>query len=472
MMTTYEESLTNVVEEFPEVQEIVELLQGIQPDERVLIFSHDDPDGLGAAGILHRYLERRGIECYVEFPHRFDLTPDEVRDVIDREGEFDYLFITDKGTFSQYNDLREVMKPVVVVDHHPSDDYPDECYTYNPADATCGGHQMHQIISIADPDGIDSFDDFLALLSLRSDWTIQPLRGVIPDFVKPFYEKIKQQWPDWIEPIESRPTWMEIDQRDETLLINQVSELYFALTGGGFQYFYNDRIPALENRDQTKFGYDVLMEYGGDGFDASSVGTLDEFISALPESDTVQAVFDEYLNDWKEGMERLDKTILLDEIGPVDFHLYTGEDTPLMPMVGSVKLGKLAEKNEQGKAAIIMLNWKPGQGDDVNVHVSFRSTGGGTHMGNIASELADRVVERYGDPGKNTGGGHPPAAELTLRTDGIRPLGPLRLLMSQLDELKEFAESDNRGELSEDERERAVKLGLKYLEEEDEATVH
>lgn len=465
----YAESVENVAEEFETVPEIVDLMESLGEGDRALVFSHDDPDGYGAAGILCRYLDEKDVEYQLDFPHRFGLTEGELEDALEDFGEVDAVFVTDKGTLPHYDDLTELTEPIVVVDHHPSDDYPTDCLTYNPADATCGGHQVHQLATLASDYEVDEFDDFLALLALRSDWTIQPLRDVIPEFVEPFYEKIKEQWPHLVEPIEERPTWMEIDQREKTLLINQISELYFALSGGAFQYFYNDRVPAIEDLDQTRFGYDNLMEASENGLDVGEINSLDGFISTLPESDTVQAIFDEFLHDWESAMESLEGTMQLERMGPIDFHLYVGEGTPLMPLVGSVQLGIVAERNPDGKAAMIMVNRKLEDDDDVNIHFSFRSTGGGTHMGNIAGELASRIQERYGGEEENTGGGHPPAAEMTVRSDGVEPLGPTSILLNLLDELRAFAEKADEGTINGEERETAERLGLSYLSEDKEA---
>ena len=441
------------------------MLETLDGGDRVLVFSHDDPDGYGAAGILCRYLENKGVDYRVEFPHRFELTRSELEITSTDFGEVDLLVVADKGTFPDYDDLTTVIDPVVVIDHHPYDDSPNECLLYNPGEATCAGYQMHQLLSLVEDYSLDPFDDFLALLALRSDWIIQPLRGVIPDSVEPFYRKIKHRWPHLLEPIESRPTWMETNQRKKTLLINQISELYFALSGGAFQYFYNDRIPALSDRDQTRFGYDVLMESIEQGLEIGEIESLEEYISAIPESGNVQAVFDEYLRDWDTAIEHLKNTIRLKKIGPVDVYFYVGENAPLMPLVGSVQLGTLVEHSEQHRAMMIMVNCKPDSRQDVHVHCSFRSSGGGTHMGKLAGELASRVVDRYGDREKNSGGGHAPAAEMTIRSEGIEPLGPIRILMDILDEMSQYAEQAKHGTLSDQDREQAVNLGLSYLSE-------
>jgi hypothetical protein len=467
----YAESVQQVAKEHDGIRNVANLMESLSEGDRVLVFSHDDPDGYGAAGILCRYLDDKNIEYQLDFPHRFGLTGDELEEALEDFGEVDAVFITDKGTLPHYDDLTDLTDPIAVVDHHPSDDYPDECVTYNPAEATCGGHQLHQLVTLANDYEVDEFDDWLALLALRSDWIIQPLRDVIPEFVEPFYEEMKDQWPHLLEPIEERPTWMEIDQRKQTLLVNQISELFFALSGGAFQYFYNDRIPALSDRDQTQFGFEVLMESAEQGPEIGSVESFEGYLESLPETDTVQAVFDEFLGDWETAMEQMETTMQLKKMGSIDFHIYVGEETPLMPLVGSVQLGKLADRNEEGKAAIIMVNRKLEDDDDVNIHFSFRSTGGGTHMGNIAGELAERIQAEYDGEEENTGGGHPPAAEMTVRSDGIEPLGPTRILLDLLDELGELADLADRDEINGEQRETAQRLGLSYLAE-DEETVH
>jgi len=436
------------------------LLESLDGDDRVLVFSHDDPDGYAAAGILCRYLEYRNIDYRLEFPHRFELSASELKETVRRFGDTDVVFVADKGTFSHYNDLTNIVDPVVVIDHHASDHDPKECLVYNPGEATCAGHQMHQIVSLVSDYDPDQFDDFLALLALRSDWTIQPLQGVIPEFVQPFYQTIRSRWSHLFEPINSRPTWMEINQRNRTLLINQISELYFALSGGGFQYFWNDFVPGLRDRDQTRFGYDVLIKSHEQGVKIGEIESLDRYINSLPEDENVRAIFDHYLHRWEQARKRLKNTIKLKQIGSIDVYFYAGENTMLMPMAGSVRLGILARQNDQGEAVLIMANRETGSSSRVDFHISFRSTGEAIHMGKLAEELAFRVRERCGKDHEISGGGHPPAAEMTVCSDEIEPLVPTRILMELIDEISQFVDQTESGTLTQKQQERATRLGL------------
>lgn len=110
---SYQESLEKVSEEHTGLEEIIELTESLGEGDRALVFSHDDPDGYGATGILCSYFDNKGVEYQLDFPHRFDLTKPELNEVLDEFGEVDALFITDKGTLPHNDELAEIMEPVV-----------------------------------------------------------------------------------------------------------------------------------------------------------------------------------------------------------------------------------------------------------------------------------------------------------------------------------------------------------------------
>ncbi|MFP4687404.1 MAG: DHH family phosphoesterase [bacterium] len=444
---------------YEDLNQICEVLANPE-NKNFLVYSHDDPDGVAAAAILTRYLERSGRDYQLELPHTFELETERVKERLQQEAsKYDALIIMDKGTLAKYDELTELIEPVMVIDHHYTAGEPENCLLYNPEGFCCSGLQAHMIVELVDQ--TDSYDDFLALIALRSDWTIRPLKDMIPEFVEPFFNEVKEDWKPLLEPIESRPTWMEIDQRKYTLLLNQIAELVFAVSGGGFSYFYGDRDDELAELDATWLCYEDLMEMGRTGVDFSSVSTLEEAIDLFPRNELVARIFDYFCADWDRSLELFESSMFFGELGEVDLFLFTGEDTPLMPMVGSVKLGDISRKNGDKPTVMVMANHQSEGG----CHFSFRGTSDLIHLGKIADLVSNSLAEQFDCPDEITGGGHLLAAEVKIFRTDIEPAIPFRRLVNHLTEIYELAQKNKSGGLSEDEKEKAIELGLEYLTE-------
>jgi len=455
---SYKEFIEQQREEYPVLNEIAEVLSSDEK-KNILVYSHDDPDGVAAAAILVRYLERAGHDYQVELPHTFELETDRVKGLLKEKGDqYDAIFIMDKGTLTQYDELTEVIEPVVVIDHHYTAGEPEDCLLYNPDGACCTGLQSHMLVNLVDE--TSDLDDFLALVALRSDWTIMPLKGIIPDFVEPFYEEVKDEWQNLLKPIKSRPTWMEIDQREETLLLNQISELYFAVSGGGFQYFYGDRDEELAQLDATELCFDEMLALDGSESALKGLSTLEDMIALSDRSDLVERIFDYFKSDWEWSLELFESAFHYGQLGPVDLYLFTGEDTPLMPMVGSVKLGKISRQHDDKPTVMVMAN----NDSEGGGHFSFRAVGDKIHLGRIADILSNQLAEEYNAPDMITGGGHALAAEVKIFLEDIEMAIPVTRLIEHLNKLYELAQAVEAGELDEAELEEAIELGLSYLE--------
>ena len=454
----YQEFIEKQREEYPVLDEIAEILDAGEK-KNILVYSHDDPDGVVAATILSRYRDRAGHDYQVELPHTFELETNRVKNLLEEKNEqYDAMFILDKGTLAQYDELTEVIDSVVVVDHHYTSGEPENCLLYNPDGGCCTGLQSHMLVNLVDE--TDGLDDFLALVALRSDWTIMPMKGVIPDFVKPFFEEVKEEWANLLEPFAGRPTWMEIDQREQTLLLNQISELYFAVSGGGFQYFYGDRDEELAEIDATELCFEEMLALAGNLPQLKEIESLDEMIALSERDDLVERICTYFKSDWEWSLELFESAFLYGRFGPVDVYLFTGEDTPLMPMVGSVKLGKISRQNDDKPTIMVMVNNQRDGGG----HFSFRAVGDKIHLGRIADVLSNELAEEYGEPDMITGGGHPFAAEVKIFLEDIEMAIPITRLFEHLNKLYEFAQDAEAGELDDSELEEAVELGLSYLE--------
>jgi len=455
----YKSFIKNQRENNEDLDQICEVLS--DPENKTfLVYSHDDPDGVAAAAILTRYLERSGRDYELELPHTFELETERVKKRLEEEADkYDALIIMDKGTLGKYDELAGLIEPVMVIDHHWTTGIPEDCLLYNPEGFCCTGLQAHLIVELIDQ--TDSYDDFLALIALRSDWTIRPLKDMIPEFVEPFFEEVKRDWENLLEPIKSRPTWMEIDQREYTLLLNQIAELTFAVSGGGFSYFYGDRDDELAELDATWLCYEDLMEMGRSDADFTSVSNLQEAIDLFPHNQLVERIFDYFCEDWNASLQLFESAMFFGEFGPADLFLFSGEDTPLMPIVGCVTLGEISRGNDDKPTVMVMANHE----SDGSGHFSFRGTSDKIHLGKIADSVSNSLAEEFNCPDEITGGGHVLAAEVKIFRTDIEPAIPFHRLVTHLKEMYELARKNETEGLSKEEKEKAIELGLEYLSE-------
>ena len=387
--------------------------------KRILIFADDDPDGGTAAAILIRLFKALGIEYRVDLPAPFELEAFRVQAWADRE-RFDAIFCIDKGTCGYYDDFAVPGRDFVVIDHHLYQGTPAKCIVYNPRKPCCTAYLCHRI---------------LTAVGLRADWSIRPHTFPIADYIVPFYDEASAKFPRLFEKIRTRPTWMEIDQREWTLVLNQIAELSFAVTGGGFQYWYGDRDPALKDTHPPTLHLDALLELGQNAANLPAVDSLDRFVRMIPNSETIRRMYEWYLKDWDSTSAKLDNAFRAGQIGPVTVYFFVGGEVPLLPMIGSVKLGDLVKKNGDEAAALIMavrLNngW---------THFSMRGTSEKIHLGKICSNLASRLVGRHGFKDEITGGGHPQASECKIRRPEISFFDNLRELTEYLHRLESAA---------------------------------
>ncbi len=454
----YQDFIQQQQEKYPVLNEIAELLDPAE-SKNFLIYTHDDPDGLLAGAILCRQLDKAGHNYQLKMPHTFELETDRVKkQLADKADNYDGIFIMDKGTLKQYDELTEIISPVVVIDHHYTAGEPENCLLYNPDGQCCSGLQAHMIANLFGE--TDSFDDFMALVALRSDWTIMPMKGVIPEFVEPFYQMASPNWENLLQPFSGRPTWMEIDQREKTLLLNQISELLFAVSGGGFQYFYGDRDAELAELDATWLCYEDVLALADVVSDLQAANSLEEVIALFPRKDLIEKIFSYFCEDWDGSLELFESSFFYGELGPVDLYLFTGEDTPLMPMVGSVKLGNISRSNDDKPSVMVMANNQTEGGG----HFSFRAVGPNIHLGRIADVLSNQLAEEFNCPDLITGGGHPFAAEVKIFHTEIEMAIPFTRLIQHLEKLYQLAQKASDGELTGEAREEAISLGLSYLD--------
>jgi len=403
----YSEFVKGEMESSEGLRKIVELLKTAR-GKKCLVFFHDDPDGLTSGAIIVKVLEKLGASVTPKIPDTMELEKFRIEEEL-KQKKYDMLFIIDKATMGYYNDYNSLIKDVVIIDHHPLiGELPKNCIVYNPSVPKytfCSAALLCN--NIAELTGTrDKNTDLLALIGLKGDWAIEPATDFVAPFAKPFYDEVSSVFPNLLKKVQGRPTMFEVSQRSVTTVLNQLSEFYFALSGGGFQYFYNDRVDDIKDKSQVNFAYLTLADIRADDYKS-----LDDFISKIYFRDIAKKVYNCFLEDWDKAMGMFENIALLDIVGDAKVYLFMGNNVPLMPMAGSVKLYDLG-----ASCVLVMVNWL---GTGRGVHFSFRANTDKVHCGNIAFGMTDKLVALFGNKGIISGGGHPRAAEFRTRTSGV-----------------------------------------------------
>ncbi len=147
----------------------------------------------------------------------------------------------------------------------------------------------------------------------------------------------------------------------------------------------------------------------------------------------------------------------LEETG---IYLFVGGKVPLLPMIGSIKLFGLKEAFGDKTGQIIMVSAVSRD----YTHVSVRGTGDRVHSGKICGLMERTLQANFPElKDKISGGGHPRAAECTVKTDRLPFHKVLSQLLSHLGEMSEADAAAKKGKLPPDRQKRALELGLEYL---------
>lgn len=418
------------------------LLRGVA-GKKVLVYSHDDPDGVTSAAIAERLLQELGAkEVVILLPPTFEL---EVARVAEDAKKIkpEVLLICDKGTLGYYDQMLEHVPEVLVIDHHWVIGKSEKVTLYNPGAWCCTAFLLHNLATAL---GVrDDGMDFLALVGMKADWAIEPVTGQpFSPYVKAFYDEVAPRWGEWLKPFSGgRPTWFDVNQREKTCLLSQVADLFSATSGNGFQYFYNDREPELKDIDQPQLTLQVLLAAAHDTEPLRAVCKLEGVIALLENSAIVAKLWKYYLADWAAVERMLDSSLPLLQFGNTQLFFFTGNNVPLLPMLGSVKLAELAARC--GKpSAIIMANLL----GDGSTHFCLRGAGDSgkeIHLGKIAQGMVQRLLAKYGQEHRDfiTGGGHPVAAEIKARRPEIPFASNMLDLLQYLDEMARLANTAN-----------------------------
>ncbi len=443
---------------------LVRLLDKIaRPQGTALVFSHDDPDGITSGLIFKRMLQKKGWKVALRLPEGFMLQPQQLDKALAENPDTGAVFLLDKGTLAPYADYGRKL-PVYIVDHHPTPKAPSNCVIYNPSlekYTWCSTSILaHGIATLAGTR--DTFDDFLCLVGLKGDWAIEPVSGLLADFVKPFLIDYGMAFRNMLGVLRERPTQFDSMQREVTCLLSRITEFVHGTGGGGFSYFYHDRDPELRTLDHAHCIAEALEGIAGEAAKLPGLTSLDEFVALLPQPHRgrLEKIFGFFIEDWERASKTLDTTAKILRLENTTIYLFVGVKVPLLPMIGSIKLFELNQKAGDPAAQIIMVS----SVSDDYTHVSVRGTGDRVHSGKICGTLQNTLQARF--PEQKTvisGGGHPKAAECTVKTPKVTFFQVLHQVMTQLNEMRDLDLAWRAGSLTPEQAARARELGLEYV---------
>ena len=440
------------------------ILEVVKKPGKALVFSHDDPDGITSGLICKRMLLKKGWKVKHYMPEGFKLQPEQFEKALKEFPEAECVFILDKGT-SDADDFISDKLPCYVVDHHPAVTPPVKNTFFNPGAKSyvqCSGSVLAHGISVL-AGTREEFDDLLALIGLKGDWAIEPVSGACADFVRPFFKKYAlDNFKNLFTFVKERPTMFDASQRDGTCVISLISEVIHGCGGGGFSYFYNDREPALKDVLHPDLCAKALEEISGKVDEIKKVRSVKDFISLIPEKEQalLKKIWNYFLEDWEKASSMLDSSARILKLEDTSIYLFVGPKVPLLPMIGSIKLFDLKAAGKDKLAQIIMVSAV----SDSYTHVSVRATGNRVHSGMICNELQDTLRERYPESKQFiSGGGHPVAAECTVKTDKVTFLNVLTRVTEVLNEMSSIDKLYTNGALNETQKAKAKQLGLDYI---------
>ncbi|MEW5693406.1 MAG: DHH family phosphoesterase [Candidatus Hydrogenedentota bacterium] len=421
---------------------------------RVLYYSHDDPDGITSAVLMTKIFKKLDIDYEIYLPETYELERFRVEEAVAKtKRPFDALIVTDKGTQERFDTYTEIIKDIIIIDHHFIQGMPKKCLVFHPQIQCSCSHLVHMILT-----GLgmrEDYDDFLNLIGLKGDWTIDPVRDFAAEFVQPFVDEVKPNFAGLFRKTRG-DTWFDIKQDGITCTLSQITEFLHALCGGGFQFFYNDRDKSLQNLNQPFFTSNILNNMRKNISKVKKISTLKNFIDILPDKKTALKIWNFYRSDWEKAKVLVDSTAPVGDFGLVKIFLYIGNQIPLIPMLGSVKLNELAKRYNCEDAVLVMVNLEKNK----NIHFSMRALTDKVHVGKICNNLATRLQKRFNDCEQITGGGHPTAGECKIRRTDIPLLVCIKEFMDILNKMYNFSKQQT---LEEEDKKQAFELGLEYL---------
>ncbi|MCD6578660.1 DHH family phosphoesterase [bacterium] len=410
--------------DFQNVLQFITNLKG----KKIYYFSHDDPDGITSAAIMAELFEYLGYEYKLFFPSNFALRKEDIPD-----NNYDAILITDKGTLKEYDTFYDENKPFLTIDHHFTPGVPEKVMYYNPSlkpNSYCSASFI--VHNIATALGFRSdYTDFYAMVGMKGDWVIDPAIDMIAPYVQSFYDDFESKFPNLVEKKKGfEPTMFEAGQKEVSTLLSVYSHDLHGISGGAFQFFYNDRDEKLKDIFHPQFSYELLRGIEKKSIDLKSVKDVDELLAIPGYEEIAKLMLKFYKEDWDKGINLLNTAVELKTVKATRIFLYMGKEMNLMPMLGSVTLFDLAN----GEDAIFIMAAKI----DYGIHFSVRSTGGNIHSGKLCGNLAEEAKNTVNDENKKfiSGGGHPKAAECNIKIKDYPYDDALKMFLNMFNEIK------------------------------------
>ncbi|MBC7218599.1 MAG: DHH family phosphoesterase [Hadesarchaea archaeon] len=406
----YRQQITSLLEHdagFARSAELIEKL--VQRKElKVVNFSHHDLDGVACAYILQRLFRRFGFKVTTMLPEEFKLSRETLEATVG--DDVDLLIISDKGTFASYDGFLEKAENILIVDHHTPDGNPEKAVIFNPSMerhvTTAASLLCHMLATQIT--STDEYDDFVALVGCRGDFTFDPVEQKYADFVRPFIERLMKMYPRFFKTRLGRPTMYDIRDRRRTALINQIAE---ALHAGTLAHYYGD-ISAF-----GRSGQELVLGFLNNLAAASPLlfRNLEDFLEAAPAGRAILRALADFRHDWDLIELRVKSPIFLGEIQNVGVYLIFAREADrlqsapfpaVLPYVASTQLEPLKRAFGHTETMIVVVCPKKN-----GVHISMRGGGGIIDCSRICYQLADRLRRLYPEIGGIEGGGHVDAAE-------------------------------------------------------------
>ncbi|MCK4776732.1 MAG: hypothetical protein KAS39_00040, partial [Actinomycetia bacterium] len=358
----------------------------------------------------------------------------------------------------EYDRFAELVDEIYIIDHHFTVAAPENIPFYNvavPEYVQCSNSYLMR--EIASELSVESdFIDFCALIGLKGDFAIDPSTGIVVEYVKDFYEQVMDKFSGYLSDIAGEGTMFDVEQRDKSSLLSIVTEFIHAVSGGGFQFFYNNREPALKDVDAPVLIFKNLVEI--EKIDFLSAKTLDDFIKLLPDNKILGKLFDYYKSDWKTVMIELKSSSRVDMINKYAIYLYMGENIKLLPMAGSIKLFEIKQAIKKDVVLILCNQTAAG------IHISFRASSNDIHSGKICTAFQDNFKVYLPElAGSIFGGGHPRAAEFKINSPEAKLAFVLKTVMEYILELSALAEKISAQPDDEELKKKGLEKGLEYL---------
>ncbi len=430
---------------------------------RVLYFSHHDLDGITSAFIAKRLLERHaGAEVVLKLPPYFKLWEEALVEVLEEEGKFDLLLITDKGTFSPYDDFLKHVPQVLIIDHHQLDGKPEKCTVFNPtveiseyapaASLLC--HMLATKLGVG-----DIYNDFATLIGCRGDFAFDAVQRTYADFARPFIKQVRKKFPRAFRLKAARPTMYDLVDRSRTVLVNQLSEVLHA---GCLAHLYNQALGTNISYG-PELVHEFLIELSEHGGRPEKLSSIRDMLGDGPKGKILSRVFDRYKSDWALLSRRVENAVFLWEVRGVGVYMMFAEEADAMraasfpailPFVASTRMDALKRAGGHPHSMIIIFCPK-----ERGVHISMRGGGGLINCGSMCFQLAARLQELYPEQKGIGGGGHARAAECLV--DKPTPMyAVMHELASMVQEMGRLSVALDSGTATPEESEKAKSLGL------------